>query len=428
MDKKILILATACLFGSPLLAQPAAGKGRTLTLTNTSSLALTDKAVTIKRAQVPGIPKDTLYPLILSPKGDTVAAQLDDLNGDGKWDELFLVVNLPARATQTYSLQWVAKAPQFVKRTSVRFGKRMSATGKVHPATNEVVYAKDMPKRMGFQRYQTDGPTWENDKVGFRHYLDGRNAKDVFGKKAAYMSPEDVGINAAGAVEDNYHVMKDWGRDVMAVQNSIGIGGIALLKWDSIARLGVTVDDTVNNVEKTTFHIVTEGPVRSMHNIRYHNWKAVGRLYDVDETTSIWPGMYAYHNAVKVSGIEGNDLLLIGMVSIFATHPPEVIRVNDKWVALLSHDKHSYNKEWWLPLALIVPAGAYKGYIEAPKKGPLSNSYLAKMKVRNNQSLHYYAVACWEGSDPGFKDEAYFRDYVVGLVKQISAPVKVTVR
>ena len=47
------------------------------------------------------------------------------------------------------------------------------------------------------------------------------------------MSPENVGINADGAVEDNYHVMADWGRDILAVGNSVGLGGYALIAGDS---------------------------------------------------------------------------------------------------------------------------------------------------------------------------------------------------
>lgn len=399
----------------------------TMILQNTSSILLTDKPVTIQRSALKSRIKEGLFPLILTSKGDTIASQLDDLDGDKQWDELFFVVNLPANETENFILKWEVQQPQYVKRTSVRFGKRMSETEKVHPATNETVYAFDMPKRMGFQRYQTDGPTWENDKVGFRHYLDGRNAKDVFGKKASFISPEDVGINAAGAVEDNYHVMASWGRDVMAVQNSIGIGGIAMLKDNNIYRLGVTVDDTVNNVERTDFHIITEGPVRSMFNISYHNWKPAGKMYDVSETPSITPGMYAYKNTVKINRVEGTENLLLGIVSIFSTHPPEVDNVNDKWIALLSHDKHSYNKEWWLPLALIVPADAYLGFIDAPKNGKLSNSYLVKLKTSNNKAVSYYAVACWEGADKGFTDPTYFRNYVENLTKQISADVKVSI-
>lgn len=402
------------------------GDGNKIILTNTSSIALKDKAIRIDRAALPAMPAGIVYPLILSAGGDTLAAQLDDLDGDNQWDELFFVVNLPAEAAQPFSLKWVTTQPVFEKRTSARFGKRMSAGEKVQPATSEIVYALDMPKRMGFQRYQTDGPSWENDKVGFRHYLDGRNARDVFGKKVAWMSPENTGINAAGAVEDNYHVMEDWGRDIMAVGNSIGIGGVALLKQDSIMRLGVTTADTINNVEETDFHIVTEGPVRSMLNFKYKNWKPFKGSYTVDETTSIWPGMYAYYSSVKVSGLEGDENLLIGMVNIYASKPPEIIKINDRWVALISHEKHTYNQEWWLGLALIVPADDYLGIIKAPETGKLSNSFLVKLKI-GDKPVNYYSVAGWELSDEGFKDPAYFRDYVQGLAKQISADVTVEI-
>ncbi|MBD0364886.1 MAG: DUF4861 domain-containing protein [Flavisolibacter sp.] len=398
-------------------------------LTNTSSVALTDKAIAIKKSNLKNIPKGTVYPLLLSSANDTLPAQLDDLDGDGKWDELFFVVNLPANGTRAYSLHWITTMPMFQKRTSVRFGKRSSATTPVQPATSETLYRNELPKSLGFQRYQTDGPSWENDKVGFRHYLDGRNAKDVFGKLVSDMSPENVGINAKGEVEDNYHVMEKWGRDILAVGNSVGIGGIALIDKDQLLRLGVTVDDSINNVEKTSFKIVTEGPVRSVMNFKYENWQPAGnRKYNVEETVSIWPGMYAYQNSVKVAGLTGTENLGIGIVNINAEKAPTEIKVGDKWVALISHEKHAYNKEWWIGLALILPAAEYLGYVQAPKTGKLANTYLAKLKISNNQLIQYYAVAAWELSDQGFKEAAYFQQYVENLAKQLAAEVKVTIK
>jgi hypothetical protein len=398
-------------------------------VTNNAAIALTEKPVSIKRSQLSGIPAGVVYPVIFTSANDTIASQLDDVDGDNKWDELFFVANLPAGSTNIYSLDWSVIKLDYTKKTSIRFGKRMSANEPVKPAVTEVVFKKDLPKSLGLQRYQTDGPSWENDKVGFRHYLDGRNAKDVFGKLIAEMSPETVGINAKGEVEDNYHVMEKWGRDILAVGNSIGIGGVALLEGNQLMRLGVTVDDSINNVDKTTFNIVTEGPVRSMMNIKYDNWKpTVQRNYSAQETVSIWPGMYAYQNSVKVSGLQGNERLGIGMVNINSVKQPTEVRIGDKWIALIDHDKHTYNKEWWLGLALILPANSYEGYIDAPKTGKLSHSFMAKLKVENNKPVNYYSVAAWELSDAGFKDEVFFRKYVENLLSQLSAEVTVTIR
>jgi len=424
--KKPVILLSLSLISTILFAQTKQ-KSTQIIVTNTSSVTLKDKPVTIKRSRLKGIPAGDFHPIILL-KGVPVPSQLDDLNGDSKWDELFFVAGLPAKRATTFAIKWVKAKPEYTKRTSIRFGKRSAANSPVEPATEETLTAKELPKSIGFQRYQTDGPSWENDKVGFRHYLDGRNSKDVFGKLVTYMSPEKVGINAKGEVEDNYHVMEKWGRDILAVGNSVGIGGIALLKGDTPLRLGVTAADAVNNVEKTSFHIVAEGPVRSVMNFNYTNWKPDADTYQVNEITSIWPGMYAYYNSVSITGLKDKENLALGIVSINSEKQPTVVKVNEKWVAIISHEKHAYNKEWWIGLALIVPAQSYLDFIAAPKKGQLATSFLVRLKISDNQPVNYYSVAGWELSDPGFRDAAYFQKYVLNLANQISAPITVTVK
>jgi len=338
------------------------------------------------------------------------------------------LADIAAKTESKYRLEWVNKKPDFPVRTSVRFGKRMAADIPVEPALNEVLTARQIPWALGFQRYQTDGPTWENDKVGFRHYLDGRNAKDLFGKKTSAISPEDVGINALGETVDNYHVMEDWGRDILSVGNSVGIGGYGLMAGDELLRLGIIAGDTVSNVEKTSFRIVTEGPVRSALNYQYANWKPGNREYFVEENTSIWPGMYGYQNSVKFSGLQGDEELVVGLVNIDNDLLLGKIEGNDKYVVLYTHDKQSYAKEWWIGMALIVSRDSYLGFMEAPKTGQLSNTFLARFKIENDKPLDYFAVACWELSDEGFVNREYFQNYVKNLASQLAAEVQVSIQ
>ncbi len=426
---KIYLNLSLIIFSNLLFSQCQIDSGKTkIILTNSSSIELTDKAISIQRSQLVKIPEGKVFPLIVSSNGDTIPAQLDDMDGDEIWDELFFVADLPANGKAKFILDWSYIEPDFRVRTSVRFGKRMSADIPVKPALSEVLTARQIPWTLGFQRYQTDGPTWENDKVGFRHYLDGRNAKDVFGKKIPAISPEEVGLDEKGAPVDNYHVMEDWGRDILSVGNSVGIGGYGLLTGDKLLRLGIIAGDTVNNVEKTSFKIVTEGPVRSVLNYQYSNWKSGNREYEVVENTSIWPGMYGYQNSVKFTGLEGDENLVVGLVNINTEMPLSAYNGNDKYVVLYTHDKQTYEKEWWLGLALIVPRDSYLGFMEAPKTGQLSNTFLAKLKIENDKPLKYYAVACWELSDKGFKDPDYFKEYIKNLTDQLAAEVEVFVQ
>lgn len=423
--KGILLLLVVFAFTTACKTQKQANSAK-LVFTNTSNLKLTDKAITVNRGVLPESKNLNTFPLLIA-SGDTIPSQTNDTNGDGEWDELFIVANFSENEKKVVDLKWVDTAPKFSVRTSVRFGKRASKNAKVVPATEEILPANEVHKALGYQRYQTDGPTWENDKVGFRHYLDGRNAKDIFGKKTADITPEDVGVNAEGAVEDNYHVMHDWGRDVFPVGNSVGLGGFALLVDNEINRLGIVSGDTLNNIETTTFKIVNEGPENSVLNYQYKNWEASGNLYQANETTSIWPGIYGYKNTVSIDGLKGNEKLLIGLSNINNEKGLQTIEVGN-WICLIQHDNLTYDRTWAMGTALIIPKNGFEGVMEAPITGQLTNSFLAKFKVENNMPVSYYAVAGWElSADKNFKDATYFTNYVTNLAKQLATEVTVEI-
>lgn len=396
-------------------------------LTNTSSFNLTDKAIAINREQLLPIRSDAAYPLLIDQRGDTIPTQLDDLDGDGHWDELFFVINLPGDEQDTFDLSWINTAIKFKKRTTVRFGMRPTFDSKISPATIDTFYADQLPGVIGYQHFQTDGPTWENDKVGFRLYLDGRNSIDVFGKTVSYMTPDNVGIGKDGVTENNYSVMKDWGTDILDVGNSVGIGGISLLINDKLARLGVTEKDSLDNVDTTIFKIISKGPVRSLMKVTYKDWKPNDRNYFAEETISMWPGMYGFRNSVRLTNLTSNDTLVVGLVNSNTNQKLTEITINDKWVALITDDKQSVNKQWWLGLALVLPRKNYAGYFEAPKSGAVSKTYLGKLKVQNNEPVNYFAFAGWELSDKRFSDPDYFKKYIVGFFNQLSVEVKVKV-
>lgn len=241
------------------------------------------------------------------------------------------------------------------------------------------------------------------------------------------MTPDTVGINAKGAVEDNYHVMADWGRDILSVGNSVGIGGFGMMIGDSIVRLGITGADTLNNIDESVFTILTEGPVHSVMHYQYNNWHAGDRIYQADEKTGIWPGMYAYQNTVKISGLHGDEILLVGLVNSNTDNPLKELSIGDRFVVLYTHDRQTYDKVWYLGLALILPKDAYLGYGEAPEEGPFSNTFYGKLKISENTPLSYYAGGCWELADEGFRDSTYFRSYIENLAWQLAAEVNITI-
>lgn len=371
-----------------------------------------------------------MYPLLLSGKGDTVAVQVNDLTGDGVAEELFFLIEMQPQAKQYFQLKWVNKPINYAQRTNVRHGVRKNINDTIQPATKGVFLANEIPAVTGFQAFQTDGPSWENDMVGFRHYLDGRNSKDLFGKINATLSPPNVGVNSLGVTEDNYHVMADWGRDILSVGNSVGIGGISMLiEGDKLARMGVVGGQKLSPIDSTVFYVRSRGPIEAIMDFNYHNWRIdPDRIYSVTEKVEIWPGIHGFKNNVSVHGLKGDELLVIGLVNSRTDKPLKQLDVNDDFVVLYTHDKQTYNKEWYLGLALIIPKYAFAGSVEAPKKGPVSTTFLAKINVKEGEVIPYYTIACWELRDPKFQSEAYFENYLMLLAQQLAVQVKIDIK
>jgi len=69
---------------------------------------------------------DSLLPVLTMPRGDYFPSQLDDLDGDGSWDELFTVVDLaPAEKKKLYiSFIEPSAYPDFPMRTNIRFADK----------------------------------------------------------------------------------------------------------------------------------------------------------------------------------------------------------------------------------------------------------------------------------------------------------------
>ncbi|AWW28749.1 DUF4861 domain-containing protein [Echinicola strongylocentroti] len=400
-----------------------------ISASNPSQVDVSEKPVRIPKGKLGISVKKGMQPLLMDKRSsDTIPSQLVDTDGDGEWDELFFLLDLDRGASKEISLNWKTEALEWQERTYVRFGVRPSESDTVRPAKKDTFYPKELPGVMGYQPYQTDGPSWENDKVGFRHYLDGRNSKDVFGKKVSTMSPRNVGINAAGVTEDNYHVMEVWGRDILSVGTSVGIGGYSLLIDDQAVRLGVTQRDSANNVAETTFEVVESGPLVSLMKYAYQDWtpEETGRTYQVTETTQIWPGMYGYHNSVVFNNLQGDETGVIGLVNIHTDKMLQTFKKGD-FTVLYTHDKQTYDKEWYLGLALIIPNTIYEGWTEAPQRGQLTDSFLAKVKIEEGMPLEYYAVAAWELADPGFSQEEYFREYLEELTGELGVNLKIDI-
>jgi hypothetical protein len=134
MGKHIIYLLLGCIGFLPSCQYKKDPAATEIILTNSSTVVLNNKAIAIRRDDLYFIPEGDFCPLIRNMNEDTIPAQLDDLNGDSIWDELFFLMSLDSNTEKKVSLSWIPAPLEFEKRTSVRFGVRSSWEAIVQPA------------------------------------------------------------------------------------------------------------------------------------------------------------------------------------------------------------------------------------------------------------------------------------------------------
>jgi len=158
--------------------------------------------------------------------GMLLPSQIDDMDGDGKWDEAAVLIGMEPSTVRKIVVSFVEQAayPQFEKRTGVRLGI-VQPDGSFREVNQ---YSAPSCKDSFLIIAQAESVNWENEKFGFRNYFDCRNVKDLFGK----LKPVMVIDSLAQPGTQSYHELADWGMDVLHCGSSLGSGGLALLLND----------------------------------------------------------------------------------------------------------------------------------------------------------------------------------------------------
>ena len=256
-----------------------------------------------------------------------------------------------------------------------------------------------------FIRYE--GPGWESDKVGYRYYLDWRNAVDAFGKTTNDMVLQEVGQDGF----DSYHEMQDWGMDVLKVGKSLGVGSLGLFHNGEAIRVDKT--DSVIAV------VAENGDVYSSIKTNYYNWNVADQVLDIQSLLSIHAGSRLTHHQVEVQ--EGNpDNLVTGLRKEDNTTLHSSKGGENQWGYLATYGDQSLNNDKLGIAVLFSP----QDFIEFTED---EHSHIVKLQPSPEGKLDYYFLAAWELEKEGIKTEQEFLQYLEKTARELAMPVKVRV-
>jgi hypothetical protein len=254
-----------------------------------------------------------------------------------------------------------------------------------------------------FIRYE--GPGWESDKVGYRLYLDQRNATDVFGKKTTDPVLQNVGQDGF----DSYHNMQPWGMDVMKVGKSLGVGSVGALENGKAIRIEKT--DSVNCL------IADNGPVYSSVLINYYGWLVNNNKHNVQSHLSIHSGTRLTREHLTMSGKPKS--IVTGIVKDAKAKMVSSKGDAQRWGYLATYGAQSLNNDD-LGLVVFFDPSRFEEFTED------EFSHIVALKPERNE-VEYYLAGVWSGEPEGITTEEQFTDYVNATASELANPVRVKI-
>ncbi len=360
-------------------------------ITNTMDRSRNDAIILLSRSAISNwteIPSGQ-WPALKDAAGKFIPSQVDDVDGDGQWDELFALTDMEASSQKIVTLTFLMPDayPTFKTRTNLRLG---DATASGYP---ELKVASRL-EGVSFHNYggvtsaafQMEGPAWENDKVGFRNYLDQRNGMDIFGKLTSEMVLDSVGI----AGSPSYHEPAAWGMDVLKVGTSLGSGAIGYHFKDSIYRVG----DNGSGTYKAVF----EGPLHSRFNLSFSDWMVEDQTLDVNHQVEIIAGRHYYQGLVSYTGSDQKLSMVTGIVNI-KSDSLYVLKLDNNYMGFFTHDFQAEDNSK-LAMALIVPSTYLKSYGATKDEGEgITQTYYVVLEAQSDDPVPYRFYALWEEED-----------------------------
>ena len=186
--------------------------------------------------------------------------QLDDLDRDGVWDELYFVIDIGAGETKTIYLYIQPPAKTWLR-------------GLYEHYTHAVVgnYERNFI------------PWWESKLMGWK--LAYPTDVDMYGKREpGFVTSEECINNWAG-----YNRPYEYGIDILMVADTFGSGGVCLFEEpalpDSVSRPRFTPYSKGGQFDNTRYarDVVVNGPLRSIVRVHTMNWRSGKGYYELEQ-------------------------------------------------------------------------------------------------------------------------------------------------
>ncbi len=291
--------------------------------------------------------------------------QVDDLDGDGKPDEIAYTVEPNTRTRRVVTLTYGPEnliAP---------------LRGAAFPKRAHALYA---------QKYE--GMGWESDRVAWRIYWDKRNAIDLYGKKK-----HGLALDYFAKPGVNYHAESPIGRDIFKNGETLGLGSIGAVVDNKVVR--------ISDVTERKWRVIADGPVRAIAELTYTGWKVGGKSVDLTSRLTIWAGQHYFEHRVTSPNADGIQLVTglpikpnVVVMTTSANKGKAYLATWGKQVLKTGATATEALPDQNLGLAIVLALDPKDGDTHAGPKN--EGDTLLTVTLDKNHSARYFVAAAWD--------------------------------
>ncbi|MCK9159225.1 MAG: DUF4861 domain-containing protein [Bacteroidaceae bacterium] len=336
-----------------------------------------------------------------------IPSQLDDMNGDLKFDELAFITNLPANGKKLFNIIFSSKesTKTYIPRVyaemlvSSKDGKHVPVISVTIPGTSNI-----------YSQMHHHGPALESELVAYRLYFDKRQTIDIYGK-----FHKGFEIKESQFYPTDPQLVRGFGDDVLFVGSSCGVG--TLRGWDGKKTTYIDPVDT------RTERIIAYGPVRVIAEIVDNGWQYQGTKLNMTTKYTLYAGHRDLFIDARFEEPLQNEIFATGVEDIknsisYFDHKGLVGCWGRDWPV---NDTIKYAKET-VGLGTYIP----QKYVVNETKD--NANYLYTIGAKSQKTFHYYTVFTSRKETFGCKTPNEWFAYLRQWKKELEHPAMVKIK
>lgn len=349
---------------------------------------------------------------VITCNGNEIIYQMDDIDNDGKYDELCFITDIDRNGQKVFNIQLLNSGTpkNFTSRVYVEMLLK-HPKNKTQNQQNTYISGLTVDgKANPYECLQHHGPAFESELNAYRIYFDERQTVDIYGKNHKGLELHDTQF-----YPDKIQKNNGYGDDVLWVGSTMGVG--TLRGWNGNKPLNLS------EVKHRTEKIIAKGPIRTIVEVIDEGWNTGNTGKEPINMTTHYT-LYAGHRDCYVDISFNKNVsdyeFATGVINVknsqeFSDNKGLRGCWGTDW-PVSEKDSAGYKRET-VGLGICIPSKNIK------KELTKDNDNYPFIITSTNNTLHYNIVFCSDNESFGYHSAKEWFKYLKEWKEELNSPL-----